>query len=278
MSDEEFQAFNKIGQYKGFGMSITQKIHGTNAQILIRKLDNGEWLFRTGSRTRWIAPGDDNYGFAAWAYSNKEMLIDALGEGQHFGEWAGPGINSGEGLAEKTFILFDWKHHANNFIKNGCPKNVLLVPVLMYGGRFTDENINGVMNALKENGSYLVPGFMRPEGIVININGTLYKKVFDAEETQWKQPDKIKVSSAELIDVSHLLQPIRMEKIISRDQNNITNFPRSLPDICKAYAQDLEDEKQLIYSSEEERKGIFKALGKYVFSLAKSVMAENFNN
>lgn len=49
------------------------------------------------SRTRWITPEDDNYGFAKWANENKEELLK-LGIGQHFGEWWGSGIQRGYNL------------------------------------------------------------------------------------------------------------------------------------------------------------------------------------
>ena len=53
---------------------ITEKIDGTNAQICIT--EEGEFL--VGSRTRWITPEDDNYGFARWANENKEELLRLL--------------------------------------------------------------------------------------------------------------------------------------------------------------------------------------------------------
>ena len=274
---EEFIKFRKIERFKGVGMSITQKIHGTNAQILIKKLDSGEWLFKTGSRTRWIAPGDDNYGFAAWAYSIKEQLIEGLGEGLHFGEWAGAGINSGEGLTQKTFVLFDWRRHQKAILEGKFPENVTHAPVLMHPGKHSLEKIKEVMDDLKLNGSRLSPGFMRPEGIVIEFDtGRLEKMVFNPEETAWTKPSRVKSEFKVSVDVSYLLQPLRMEKIISMDERSITEYPRSLPAIIKAYVADLEEENQINTADEDEKKGQLKELGKHAFKMAKEIMGEKF--
>lgn len=59
MTTTEFVPFQKIGRLSR-GCTITEKIDGTNASIYIG--EDGEFL--TGSRTRWITPEDDNYGFA----------------------------------------------------------------------------------------------------------------------------------------------------------------------------------------------------------------------
>lgn len=91
----EFKSFQKIQNISKLTMSITQKIHGSNAQVYIYKDNNGNMQLLTGSRSRWITPEDDNYGFAKFVYENKEEFIEKLGEGRHFGEWASPGINSG---------------------------------------------------------------------------------------------------------------------------------------------------------------------------------------
>src|ERR1043165_2902547 len=115
----EFKSFNKILHIGKLYMSITQKIHGSNAQILIEESPDSGWIpaecgykdynVYAGSRTRWLTPEDDNYGFCKWVMENRQELIEKLGPGRHFGEWAGPGINSGEGLKEKTLVLFNWR-------------------------------------------------------------------------------------------------------------------------------------------------------------------------
>ncbi len=119
MTDIEFKSFPKIERFKGAYMVITQKIHGSNGQIYIQ----GDEIY-AGSRNRWVTPQDDNYGFASWVQANKEEL-KKLGHGRHYGEWAGPGINAGEGLTEKKFLLFN--HHRP---PDTLPAGVDLVPIL----------------------------------------------------------------------------------------------------------------------------------------------------
>lgn len=65
----EFVPFKKIGRLSRM-CTITEKIDGTNASVFIG--EDGEFL--TGSRTRWITPEDDNYGFAKWAQTHKDEL------------------------------------------------------------------------------------------------------------------------------------------------------------------------------------------------------------
>jgi len=152
---------------------ITEKIDGTNAQIYIG--EDGEFL--TGSRTRWITPEDDNYGFSKWAHDNKEELLK-LGTGRHFGEWWGQGIQRKYGLTEKRFSLFNvsrWE------VKR--PLCCHVVPVL-YRGYFDTHNIEICLNILEEKGSQAAPGFMKPEGIVIyHTAGNIgFKKTIEKDE------------------------------------------------------------------------------------------------
>ena len=63
----EFKAMQKIPRLSR-DCVITEKLDGTNASVLIGEA--GE--FFTGSRTRWITPEQDNYGFSAWAHAPRE--------------------------------------------------------------------------------------------------------------------------------------------------------------------------------------------------------------
>lgn len=264
----EFQAFNKILHIGKLYMSITQKIHGSNAQILIRYgKGEHEWAINAGSRSRWLTPENDNYGFCKWVYENKENLILTLGEGRHYGEWAGPGINSGEGLKEKTFCLFNWRR----WIGKELPTRVTTVP-LLYKGAISLNQITNTMEELKEKGSFLVPGYMKPEGIVIELDGQFYKNVFDDEEVQWKQKEK-SLHNKEEIDISYLLQPLRLQKLLSRDEQYIRDYPKSLGTICSAYVKDLEQENQFKSENEDELKAEKKALGRQIFYFVKSIMS-----
>lgn len=133
---------------------LTEKIDGTNACIVIG--DNGE--FACQSRTRFITPEDDNFGFARWAYENKEELLK-LGPGYHFGEWWGLGIQRGYNQQEKKFSLFNtrrWGEHNPN-----TPQCVGVVPILPVSS--ADE----ARQYLLQNGSVVAPGFTEPEGAVM---------------------------------------------------------------------------------------------------------------
>lgn len=162
---------------------ITEKIDGTNASIDITRFEGeefpsdesiiarttnktGSYFIRAGSRTRWVKPGDDNHGWAGWVVDNANELVK-LGEGTHFGEWWGSGIQRGYGLqkGEKRFSLFNtyrWRDGG----KDVRPACCHVVPIL-YEGPFSTDKINGILSNLALNGSYAAPGFMKPEGIVI---------------------------------------------------------------------------------------------------------------
>lgn len=157
---------------------ISEKIDGTNAQILIA--EDGQML--VGSRTRWITPEQDNYGFARWVIEHREELLQ-LGPGRHFGEWWGSGIQRGYGLTngEKRFSLFNV---ARWCLAGETPQRIVtadpriekyqdvlpacchLVPELRRG-IFTTDMCESALHELREHGSLAAPGFMNPEGIVI---------------------------------------------------------------------------------------------------------------
>ena len=137
---------------------ITEKIDGTNASVAITE----DGAFLTGSRTRWITPHDDNYGFSAWAHDNREELMK-LGPGVHFGEWWGLGIQREYGMDRKVFSLFNVHRWEDDSVRPACCS---VVPVL-YRGPFDTETINGTLAVLAVEGSAAAPGFMDPEGIVI---------------------------------------------------------------------------------------------------------------
>lgn len=157
----DFREFPKMARLSR-EIIITEKIDGTNASIYIG--EDGEFL--TGSRTRWITPSDDNFGFSRWAHEHKEELMQ-LGVGTHFGEWWGSKIQRGYGLTngEKRFSLFNvsrWGDESDEVRPECCNA----VPVL-YRGPFETGSINAVLLMLEECGSFAAPGFMKPEGIVV---------------------------------------------------------------------------------------------------------------
>lgn len=160
---------------------ISEKIDGTNASIFIqdilleenakdpnillyKTIDGKALTIRAGSRTKWITPQNDNYGFAKWVLNNSDELFK-LGEGHHFGEWWGKGIQRGYNMKEKQFSLFNvarWGEFGTE-IKPACCG---VVPVL-YRGVFDTVNIDAALVDLKLSGSFAAPGFNNPEGIVV---------------------------------------------------------------------------------------------------------------
>jgi len=267
----EFKAFPKISRIEKAQVSITQKLHGTNAQVLIEENEAGELEIRAGSRNRWIFPDNDNYGFATFVEANKQEFIEKLGPGRHFGEWVGPGINSGEGLEEKRFMLFDWWKYPE---ERPLPPQTGVVPVL-YKGKLKPGVIEEVFEDLKKNGSKLVPGFMRPEGIVVSINDVRYKQTFDNEEVAWKKssghknPKTPKVK----VDYSHLLQPLRLEKLLSKDEALERGYPETLGQICQLYMNDLVEEEQIV-GDKDQIKAIKKGATGQVFKFIKAFISE----
>lgn len=150
----EFVAWPKIPRIENKKEYYTEKIDGTNACVIIT--EDGD--FACQSRTRIITPEEDNYGFARWAYENKDELLK-LGPGHHFGEWWGNGIQRGYGLDEKRFSLFNtarWGEHNPN-----TPECVHVVPVIH------KNTLEEAKQFLIENGSLAAPGFMDIEGVVL---------------------------------------------------------------------------------------------------------------
>ncbi len=210
----EFKPFPKMARLSR-EIIITEKIDGTNASILIMELPNDQpfpkeslgcfdiagklHCMLVGSRTRWITPEVDNAGFAAWAERNFAQLAQ-LGPGHHFGEWWGSGIQRGYGLknGEKRFSLFNvgrWALHGTEpqTIPTADPRVVKmqdtlppccgLVPV-MYRGLFETSYVHNALLDLNANGSLAVPGFMKPEGIVVfHVAGNVgFKKTIEKDD------------------------------------------------------------------------------------------------
>lgn len=179
----DFEAFPKIGRLSR-DVIITEKLDGTNAQIYIG--EDGTML--AGSRSRWITPEADNFGFAAWVRDH-EAELRLLGPGRHFGEWWGSGIQRNYGLKEKRFSLFNvgrW----NDETKPAC---CYVVPTLGRG-TFDTDFIANVMVDLALGGSWAAPGFLHPEGVVIfhTQSGALFKKTFDRDDAgKGKEPAEI---------------------------------------------------------------------------------------
>jgi len=171
----EFVQFQKIARLSR-EVVVTEKIDGTNGLIYIG--DDGE--FQVGSRSRWITPENDNYGFARWSYEHKDELM-SLGAGYHYGEWWGAGIQRGYGLKEKRFSLFNTARWSDEL---GMRPACCGVVPLLYVGMFDTETVQIWLDWLGRNGSVAAPGFMKPEGVVIyHTAGNLYfKKTIEGDD------------------------------------------------------------------------------------------------
>ena len=184
----EFKPFPKIPRLNR-DMVVTEKIDGTNAAIHIvhytnmnRITDNetgewtlfdddakkaiisGEYVLFVQSRTRFITPQYDNFDFAQWVEDNAAGLVDTLGEGVHFGEWWGRGIQRGYGTKHRYFSLFNvakWEDADLSAVPG-----LLTVPVLCRG-LFDTNAVNFQIQRLDLLGSFAAPGFDRPEGVIV---------------------------------------------------------------------------------------------------------------
>ena len=152
----EFRAWPKIPRLNR-EVTVSEKIDGTNSCVCVS--DDGTKI-AAQSRTKWITPKDDNYGFARWVEENREELL-RLGPGHHYGEYWGAGINRKYGLTERRFSLFNTHRWTEE-----RPKCCHVVPVL-WKGNYQDMLLHEILFKLTVEGSVAAPGFQKPEGIVI---------------------------------------------------------------------------------------------------------------
>ena len=203
----EFQEFPKMARLSR-EVIVSEKIDGTNAAVVIQDmlLESGtpadcvahvdRFLVFAQSRTRFITPANDNFGFAAWVREHAAELVAGLGEGRHFGEWFGSGIQRNYGLTEKRFALFNtirWVPHdchpqaipsldprAEPKMQERAPTCCSVVPVL-YRGPFDTTAVERCLENLRLVGSAVAPGFMKPEGVVVfhTAGNVGFKKTLD---------------------------------------------------------------------------------------------------
>lgn len=183
----EFKAWPKIPRGSQETISITEKIDGTNACIII---EHGV-IIGAQSRNRMLTDftlfnglihgGDDNYGFAKWVIENQAEL-GKLGDGYHYGEWAGEGIqNNPHNIVGKKFFLFNSDRWRDG--RQQRPAGVECVRIL-YEGEQHQHTIEDVMMLLKmtaEEAGY------KPEGIVVWYrNAKRYEKfTFEFSKGKW---------------------------------------------------------------------------------------------
>ncbi|MGI5196958.1 RNA ligase family protein [Streptomyces sp. CA-288835] len=177
---------------------ITEKLDGTNAAIGIVpgtdetalqnlgnhvKVGDRHYCVYAQSRNHIITPKADSFGFAGWVYKNAAGLVELLGEGLHFGEWWGAGIQRRYGQAGKTFSLFNTGKWWGLSATLG-DADLSVVPTV-YEGPFSTMAVGLAMAKLKRVGSFAAPGFMDPEGVCIyhKANGTVFKATFEHDQT-----------------------------------------------------------------------------------------------
>jgi len=205
----EFQAWAKTPRLFR-DITVTEKIDGTNAAVqIVPVAELDRWTTEDGetitfydpqpiavvdglalfaqSRSRLITPGKttDNYGFAGWVERNAASLVEDLGEGIHYGEWFGAGIQRSYGLKEKKFWLFNTARYAEATFTT---PNLDIVPVL-HEGHFDQWEVENALNKLRVNGSYAAPGFMNPEGICVyhSASRQVFKVTLDKNDAgKWE--------------------------------------------------------------------------------------------
>lgn len=193
MKKIEHEPFQKIPRLNR-DMVITEKIDGCNAAVQIHRVDkmnrvsnedgslytlidpdhrnailtsDEQFAVFPQSRNRFITTEYDNHGFAQWVYDRADELAETLGEGIHFGEFWGSGIQRGYGLTkdEKRFSLFNTSRW--NEENTASVPGLSAVPVLYEGVSFNTDLVNQAAVQLRVNGSKASPGFMKPEGVIV---------------------------------------------------------------------------------------------------------------
>lgn len=164
-----FERFASLTRFS-HGWTITEKLDGTNAAIRIGSVPSEFEANILGardglavvaqSRNNLLSLEKDNAGFARFVHDNVVELIEALGEGLHFGEWVGKGINKRQyGLPDKRFALFNTARWTGVEL----PERVTVVPVLAEG--YMGEpgaEFARIMDDLKANGSRFAPASWTP--------------------------------------------------------------------------------------------------------------------
>jgi|SRR6185436_7882699 len=189
MAELTFEAWPKIPRWANDTVTVTEKIDGTNAAVIILPYqidhepliqdgyakvyaseddpDAKGFTFATQSRKRFIKPGKetDNAGFAQWAWDNAIALIQLLGYGKHYGEWWGRGIQRGYDQEGKRFSLFRPWRYEHLALTDEVP-GLGVVPTLYTGG-WDGLTVSEEIDKLEKQGSKAAPGFMLPEGVII---------------------------------------------------------------------------------------------------------------
>lgn len=161
-----FRAWPKTPRWENETYSATEKIDGTNACVVVQ---DGSVFAQ--NRTRMITIDNDNFGFAKWVYENTYDLLD-LGEGHHYGEWWGAGIQRRYGLDHKRFSLFQpWKCLEIPECCHIVPEVFSKVPI---------DQIDAIIKGFTK--SIAAPDYTgNPEGVIIvsDLTRATYKYIKD---------------------------------------------------------------------------------------------------
>ncbi len=174
----EFEPWAKIPRAVLGDCVMSMKMDGTNACVIIK---DGA-IVGVQSRKRMINVGkdSDNYGFASYVSQNEQMFLQ-LGEGRHYGEWAGLGIQSNpHNLPNKQFFLFDTRRWGEHNPPPGC----ISVVEVLHHGEYTRQNVDDVMNNLKTRSE--AEGW-KAEGIVVYFPKlkAMEKHTFEYSKGKW---------------------------------------------------------------------------------------------
>ncbi len=172
MSEAEFKAWPKTPRLVNDTFIITEKLDGTNGQILIHE----DGTIDVGSRSRWLSSGkvNDNFGFYDWIQERRGQIVETLGPGRYYGEFIGKGIQRGYGLDHKRFYLFriDLDQRVQDHLN---VVDIYTVPVidiktvLHLDEKLTELTLNKPSSA--------VHAFPYPEGVIIQskLTGARWK-------------------------------------------------------------------------------------------------------
>lgn len=191
----EFKAYGKTPRWgKETTAEITEKLDGSNMAVIV----TARGYVGAQSRNRLITPEQDHAGFAKWVDQNADDLADVLGEGHHYGEWYGHGVQKrtyGLVNGEKRFALFNPYVYGETVRASGI-RGLEVVPHL-YSGPLEADTVDRVMQDLKATGSKAGVAadnpwggspYLGPEGIIIYRNDTrrVSKATFDSPEGKWR--------------------------------------------------------------------------------------------
>lgn len=177
-TDFELKPYGKTNRLKGMEVTITEKLDGTNGCIFIEGDKIG-----AQSRNRMLQVGkvdgkdNDNFGFASWVHNNREELFK-LGDGYHYGEWCGPGIQKNPmGMEQKEFFLFNTFRPVETL-----PQVVRQVPIVYQGSFQGEDHVLELVEKLTEEREY------KPEGVIVYFHDfrTVVKFTADGNQPKWK--------------------------------------------------------------------------------------------